>query len=49
MARLWDDGQASSNNVLGRSDSWSGVIELSEEFGGNGTPRERPVKRCSTL
>ena len=24
--KLWEDGQASSNNVLGQSDSWSGVI-----------------------
>jgi hypothetical protein len=49
MARLWDDGQASSNNVLGRADSWSGVIELSKELDGNGTPRASLVKRCSAL
>jgi hypothetical protein len=49
IARVRDDRQASSNNVLGRCDSWSGVTELSKELGGNGTPRARPVKRCSAF
>jgi hypothetical protein len=49
MAGLWDDDQASSNNMLGRYDSWSGVIELSKELGGNGTLRERSAQVCSAL
>jgi hypothetical protein len=37
--KLWKDGRASSNNVLGQSDSCPGVIHLSKELGGNGTQR----------
>jgi hypothetical protein len=44
MARLWDHGQESSNNVLGRSGGKSGVIELSKELAGGGTPRVHLVK-----
>jgi hypothetical protein len=49
MASVWDDGQASSNNVLGQSDSWSGIVELSKEVGGSGTHRALCVERCCPL
>jgi hypothetical protein len=47
--KLWKDGQASSKNLLGQSDGWFGVIELSEILGGDGTVRARFVERCYAL